>query len=463
MLERRGYANRSAAAQHLRRTTPRRTLSPKQLSASRSQDPFKLERVSEARIGQLRQWLRSLGFEAFASAENAELLQNPFRNGVLLCELAALWEGSTLGGVHFVPRTASEARSNVSLALRSLGRVCGREGAPLLHYSYLRLEEPLLRGERRAIWGILDVLEKAAPSHLRGAGLWRDPSVGAHLPYSAEDVERLEDSLVAWLQTHFIGQVPQGTRLVDLEEVIRSGEIFVRVVEGVLGVRIAGVTVQPRTLASCVSNMRKALEPLRQQPAMSKRFLWSERAIVGRMERGAMLGLLEDLHRFHDGLPARPTGEAYFADGPYLGSKAHPPRHPRCPPHTHPHQAAAGSAIPQQLEIETELVPVMGQPHSARNQPSRNSHYLDSQHPRHGFLNNTVSPSSLQQRHEMPLPAVNPFVPRVAQDIEPGKQQTAVFPSARQLVRELPAKASPQRETTEEYFHPERAGCSGAE
>jgi len=32
------------------------------------------------------------------------------------------------------------------------------------------------------------------------------------------------------------------------------------------------------------------------------------------------MGLLEDIHRYADGLPERKRGEYYFSDGPYYGS-----------------------------------------------------------------------------------------------------------------------------------------------
>ena len=35
--------------------------------------------------------------------------------------------------------------------------------------------------------------------------------------------------------------------------------------------------------------------------------------------------MLEDLHRFHDGLPPRKKGPSYHFDGPYLGHLILPP------------------------------------------------------------------------------------------------------------------------------------------
>ena len=51
---------------------------------------------------------------------------------------------------------------------------------------------------------------------------------------------------------------------------------------------------------------------------MSQKFTWAEKEIYeGHLS--VMIGLLEDLHRCFDGLPARKRGLNYFSDGPYLG------------------------------------------------------------------------------------------------------------------------------------------------
>ena len=102
--------------------------------------------------------------------------------------------------------------------------------------------------------------------------------------------------------------------------------MFIRITEKLLNIKISGVYRDPKTMTSCISNIRKALEPLRKDIKMSQKFLWDEKNIVCNLERASILGLLEDLHRFSDGLPARRCNNsisntgAYFFDGPYLGS-----------------------------------------------------------------------------------------------------------------------------------------------
>ena len=49
---------------------------------------------------------------------------------------------------------------------------------------------------------------------------------------------------------------------------------------------------------------------------MSRKWIWRCDKIYER-DQVSCLGLLEDLHRFHDGLPRR-SDPSYFKDGPYI-------------------------------------------------------------------------------------------------------------------------------------------------
>jgi hypothetical protein len=58
---------------------------------------------------------------------------------------------------------------------------------------------------------------------------------------------------------------------------------------------LPGVTWQPRAVASRLHNIGKALEKLREQPAMSPMNLWCEKDVLKR-DVGVVLGLLRDMH-----------------------------------------------------------------------------------------------------------------------------------------------------------------------
>ena len=51
---------------------------------------------------------------------------------------------------------------------------------------------------------------------------------------------------------------------------------------------------------------------------MSQKFVWREKEIVNG-DPASIIGLLEDLHRYADGMPARKRGPGYHNDGPYIG------------------------------------------------------------------------------------------------------------------------------------------------
>ena len=70
----------------------------------------------------------------------------------------------------------------------------------------------------------------------------------------------------------------------------------------------------------CITNIRKAFESLRIHKNMSQKYLWKEKEIhLG--NKYCLIGFLEDLHRFFDGLPPRQNPNYYF-DGPYLGNRS---------------------------------------------------------------------------------------------------------------------------------------------
>ena len=146
-----------------------------------------------------------------------------------------------------------------------------------------------------------------------------------HLPYTKPDLRRLEVSLINWIDgLGLLRKVPHRvTSLADIEELLRNGSLLCALVGSVLGIRMRGVFRDPRTDATCCANIRKSLEPLRRDKRMSQKHTCSEREIF-EGDKSTLLGLLEDVHRLADGLPPRPSGSAYYEDGPYLGNTCFP-------------------------------------------------------------------------------------------------------------------------------------------
>ncbi len=144
------------------------------------------------------------------------------------------------------------------------------------------------------------------------------------LPYSLTEMRRLESSLLNWLQTmHILKPAQQTPTLLDIEKDLRNGTLLCSLAEMLTGNEgpICGFFSEPRGDAAALSNLRKAFEVFRRLPRLGRRFLWSEKEIHNG-DRGAMFGLLEDLHKFSDGNSGSPARYPYY--GRYAG--AHYPR-----------------------------------------------------------------------------------------------------------------------------------------
>ncbi len=142
------------------------------------------------------------------------------------------------------------------------------------------------------------------------------------LPYNMNELHELELSLVSWLRTLGLIRVPPGTAapttLLEFEPQIRNGTLLCELARTLQGRPPAGTIRSPRTSASAVSNIRKALESFRRLPRISHRYLWSEREIY-KGDRGIILGLLEDLHKYQDGVADSSPYVTAAAPAPYCG------------------------------------------------------------------------------------------------------------------------------------------------
>jgi len=68
-----------------------------------------------------RHWLSSLSLDLLPEEETAPMLENPLRNGVLLCDVAAAVTGAPIPNATCEPPDQQAARSNILLALDHLG------------------------------------------------------------------------------------------------------------------------------------------------------------------------------------------------------------------------------------------------------------------------------------------------------------------------------------------------------
>ena len=64
--------------------------------------------------------------------------------------------------------------------------------------------------------------------------------------------------------------------ILDLQSVISNGVLLCALVSRVFKIRITGVFKNPKTEATCLSNIRKAMKVLQTSRKMSQKFTWTE-------------------------------------------------------------------------------------------------------------------------------------------------------------------------------------------
>lgn len=259
--------------------------------------------VTDDVIEMVEEWLSALGLEYLLGFEVSSVTEDPLKNGTLLCELVSLLERTHIRH-QAAPRSEKAVRENIEKALDIL-----REKRPGVPYGLLLAGKRLAQGDTKLMWALLWGLMSAYPN----AGV----SHTSELPYGAVATKRLEASLLHWLHsTNVLNRLP--TSLHEVIPQIKNGTLVIALVNKLVPRACLEVVDNPRTEVGCQQTLHKALEVLQRVAKMSQKWTWKEKDLL-RGDTAATLGLLEDLHRFADGLPARKRGAAYHSDGPYLG------------------------------------------------------------------------------------------------------------------------------------------------
>jgi hypothetical protein len=184
-------------------------------------------------------------------------------------------------------------------------------------YLYENIAEKILCGEREAIWGLIYHIMRCYPN---AASNPEQHYSKANTLYPPEQMRLLEQSLLFWLRT--LGMLPATDgmsphqALAYVETGVRNGTLLCDLVSFVVGERIIGVSRAPKVAATCLANINRALEQLRKRKGMTSEFLWRDQEILDG-DKNIMLGLLEDIHRFYDKVPARSSASS--RNVPYLG------------------------------------------------------------------------------------------------------------------------------------------------
>jgi hypothetical protein len=254
----------------------------------------------EPEYSEIKNLLKNMGFAKLLNGEKSHFLDDPARNGMLLYEVILRFEGVEISGIT-VPKSLSAAQHNLSRCLSFV-----YDKYPALGSKYLRTVENIINGDG-TIWLLLEELINQPRNTEKKA---------SELPYSSEQLTKLQKAISDWISV-VSGKCFENFEIIVHE--ISSGVLLSELVQN-CGIPLTGIMKQPRTEKVRQGNIEKALDVLRKNARMSQKFLWQVKEIAeGKFS--VILGLLEDLFRFYEGLPARKRGPNYHSDGPFLGKR----------------------------------------------------------------------------------------------------------------------------------------------
>ena len=313
---------------------------------------YTFQEVNFEQERELRSWLMQMGFTVPSYKRNSNssplsITKDSLRNGTLLCALVQMLDPEhakeMMTEVKRKPYSVRQARDNVDTALAVLrARMYSAIPSP-----YLFQAEAIVKGTRAVLWGLLWHLKRVMDSFAPNPAELRNMTkaiiakkeknkVEKSLEYTAEEKWQLERSLLSWL--HSLDVLKVNTVVprdfVEIDKEVRDGTLLCRTVTAVSGLNVRGWFKKPRKASLRRENIEKALEAIRSIKGMGKRHAWKGDEIY-KGERIHILGIFEDLHRFFDDIPSRPT----FRKGketPYFGSHVPAPEDMSLP---HPHLA----------------------------------------------------------------------------------------------------------------------------
>ena len=298
-------------------------------SSSRS---FKSEKVTHMYITTemkktVLNWIECLGIDYEPSS-------NPYmdilKNGILVCELMRILENENLR-INLYPKSTQQVYENFERALTMF-----RSRRQELPSSVISSPGHMVENSEIVytfLYALMSAYPNACPSEYQ-------PCL---LPYGAVGIRKLEFVIVSWIDSLNILQ-PSPQFFAELVPELKKGVLLCVIVSTITSTKIFNIVPEPKTEQSALNNIRKGLEILRKLPRMSQKFTWSEKEIF-KGNNSVLLGLLEDVLRWNDGLPARKGGNEYHKDGPYL--------RPIEPRKEENFNATFGSVHSQKIEVDS--------------------------------------------------------------------------------------------------------------
>jgi hypothetical protein len=239
----------------------------------------------------VKAWLGEMGFSYLLDARHKHFLRDPIRNGVILCKVMGKLTESFEFFSH--PRNIEDVWENINASLWAI-----KNTIKIGRISELIEEDP--------VWQLLYKIMVTF-----------EPREKIKLPYSHEEIKLLQHSVFKWVFSlkPFDQSLPENFSSLVLS--FRTGVVFSRLLEIIFKVSFHYIKF-PITEKDFLDNIENCFNLLQKQEKMSKGYLHDASEIVNGNEI-YVLALLEDLHRFASGLPARKKGEFYHSDGPFYG------------------------------------------------------------------------------------------------------------------------------------------------
>ena len=238
-----------------------------------------------------RNWLKQMNMITYSSQENAELLLNPYRNGILLGNLIEKLEGIKLN-IIINPKNIIEIQRNFEEALSFLEKAKPNELLPI----YFGNIDSYIKGEKIAFWGLLNNIRNIYPQASVNLNSYFHLEQ-VNLPFSVEELRNMEIKLLNWFSGLGVLQKENATTLIDIENEIKSGSIIVKLTEMLCKTKIIGIFKNPRTDTAIMSNIRKSFEMLRKCPKINTKYLWSEKEIFnGNLT--VIMGFFDELWKY---------------------------------------------------------------------------------------------------------------------------------------------------------------------
>lgn len=273
---------------------------------------------------EVEEWLKKMGFRSLLARVDRDLIENPFRNGVLLSNLLVRVENEKPSLFYSKPETIEQCRANVYSAFEGF-----RKKKTNIPSMLLRQEESVIQGDTYIIWGILYYIMRASQLKTQSTRNTNSRSPerrtqgqqgDKQLPYSSYEIEKLEKTKINWLRRMRV--IHDSYRNIESLETLKEQFSFVlcELIAVVTGLPLSSFYKKSNAFEQQVINLRNAFGILRNLKKMGQKFTSREQDILNGNKQ-AMLGLLEDLHRYFDGKEPR-QGSNYFAEGPYYGEQS---------------------------------------------------------------------------------------------------------------------------------------------